>query len=87
MGIHPMTKAGVAGFQAELTLKRSDFGVNSWTDAAGILGDEVRVTLLIEAGADSGNPCNPCGKNPCNPCAENPCNPCGSKNPCNPCGE
>ncbi len=94
VGTHPMTKAGVAGFQAELTLMRSDFGVNSWTDAAGILGDEVRVTLLIEAGADSGNPCNacnpcnPCGKkNPCNPCGENPCNPCGGKNPCNPCGE
>ena len=79
VGVHPMTKAGVAGFQAELTLKRSDFGVNSWTDAAGVLGDEVTVSLAIEAGADSENPCNPCGKNPCNPC--------GDKNACNPCGE
>ena len=90
VGTHPMTKAGVAGFQAELTLKRSDFGVNSWTDAAGVVGDEVFVDLIIEAGADSGNPCNacnPCGKNPCNPCGENPCNPCDGKNPCNPCGE
>ncbi|MBK34300.1 MAG: polyisoprenoid-binding protein [Gemmatimonadetes bacterium] len=80
VGVHPMTKAAVAGFQVELTLNRSNFGVNSWTDAAGILGDEVRVSLLVEAAADSGNPCNvcnPCGENPCKPCAKNPCNPCG----------
>tara|TARA_A100001037_G_scaffold100364_1_gene91424 strand:- start:1005 stop:1706 length:702 start_codon:yes stop_codon:yes gene_type:complete len=90
VGIHPMTKAAVAGFQAELVVTRSDFGVNSWTDAAGVLGDEVKVTLVIEALASSGktmgdNPCNPCG-NACNPCGKNACNPC-AKNPCNPCGE
>ena len=49
LGIHPGSKAPVAGFAAELTLKRSDFGINSWTDAAGVLGDDVRVTLNIEA--------------------------------------
>ena len=96
VGTHPMTKASVAGFQADLTVKRSDFGVNTWTDAAGVLGDEVKVTLLVEALASSGkmigkNPCNPCG-NACNPCGNacNPCadkNPCAKKNPCNPCGE
>ena len=53
VGIHPMTKAAVAGFQAELVVKRSDYGVNAWTDAAGILGDEVSVTLIIEALASS----------------------------------
>ena len=89
VGIHPMTKASVAGFQADLTVKRSDFGVNSWTDVAGVLGDEVKVTLLVEALASSGkmmgeNPCNPCG-NACNPCAEK--NPCAKKNACNPCGK
>ena len=93
-----MTKASVAGFQADLIVKRSDFGVNSWTDAAGVLGDEVTVTIVIEALAATGdkmmanpsnpcgnacNPCNPCGKNACNPCAKNPC----AKNPCNPCGK
>ena len=98
LGTHPMTKASVAGFQADLIVKRSDFGVNSWTDAAGVLGDEVTVTIVIEALAATGdkmmanpsnpcgnacNPCNPCGKNACNPCAKNPC----AKNPCNPCGK
>ena len=100
IGTHPMTRAPVAGFQAELIVKRSDFGVNTWTDAAGVLGDDVAVTLLIEALASSDakmgkNPCNPCGNacNPCskNPCAKNACNPCGknpcAKNACNPCGE
>ena len=82
VGIHPMTKASVAGFQADLIVKRSDFGVNTWTDAAGVVGDEVKVTLIVEALASpddamAHNPCNPCTKNPCNPCAKNPCNPCG----------
>jgi len=101
-GTHPMTKAGVAGFQADLVVKRSDFGVNTWTDAAGVLGDEVKVTLLVEALASSGkmmgkNPCNPCGNacnpcgNACDPCADkNPCakkNPCDKKNACNPCAK
>ena len=48
-GMHPMAKAPVAGFSADITLKRSDFGVDSWTDAAGVLGDEVHVNILIEA--------------------------------------
>jgi polyisoprenoid-binding protein YceI len=89
-GVHPMAKVPVAGFSAELKLNRSDYGVNSWTDPAGIVGDEVKITINIEAmGAKSANPCNPCGgKNACNPCgAKNACNPCGAKNPCNPCGE
>ena len=74
VGTHPMTKAAIAGFSAELKLNRSDFGVNSWTDMASIVGDEVSITLLIEAAAVMENPCNPC-------------NPCGKgKNPCNPCG-
>ena len=94
VGTHPMTKASVAGFQADLVVNRSDFGVNTWTDAAGVLGDEVKVTLLVEAVASSGkmmgdNPCNPCG-NACNPCG-NACNPCGknpcAKNACNPCAK
>ncbi|MDP6775515.1 MAG: YceI family protein [Candidatus Latescibacteria bacterium] len=49
VGEHPMRKAPIAGFSAELTIKRSDHGVNSWTDAAGVLGDEVAVSLNIEA--------------------------------------
>ncbi len=90
VGTHPMSKAPVAGFAAELTLKRSDFGVNNWTDTAKIVGDEVKVSINVEAAGMSmaANPCNPCGKNPC---GKNPCNPCGKnpcgKNPCNPCAK
>ena len=83
-GVHPMSKAPVAGFAGETVIKRSDYGVNNWTDVTGMLGDEVRISLNIEAAGTKGaNPCNPCGKNPCNPC-----NPCGkADNPCNPCGK
>lgn len=49
VGVHPMNGRAVAGFAAELTVKRSDYGVDSWTDAAGVLGDEVKITVLIEA--------------------------------------
>lgn len=50
VGPHPMREgAMVAGFQAETTLKRSDFGVDSWTDSANVLGDEVQVRLNVEA--------------------------------------
>jgi polyisoprenoid-binding protein YceI len=96
LGEHPRSKQPIAGFSAELKLNRSDYGVNSWTDPAAIVGDEVTVSINIEAGkAKDANPCgvknacNPCGeKNPCG--AKNPCaskNPCSAKNPCNPCGE
>jgi polyisoprenoid-binding protein YceI len=52
LGTHPMPQmknAPVAGFAARTTVKRADFGVNTWTDVAGVLGDEVEVTLNIEA--------------------------------------
>ncbi len=88
VGNHPMSKAPMVGLAAELTLQRSDFGVNNWTDAAGILGDEVKITLNIEGmGGKQANPCAKGMTNPCNPCGKamkNPCNPCGKKmkNPC-----
>ena len=44
-----MNGKAVAGFAAELTVKRSDYGVDNWIDAAGVLGDEVKITVLIEA--------------------------------------
>lgn len=49
IGVHPMAKVPVAGFASDITLKRSDYGVNNWTDKAGVLGDEVKVSLLVEA--------------------------------------
>lgn len=52
VGTHPRNNAPVAGFAADITLKRSDYGVNSFVDKAGVLGDDVQVTLNIEAGAE-----------------------------------
>ena len=49
IGTHPRNGAPVAGFASQVTIKRSDYGVDSWTDAAGVLGDEVRVELTMEA--------------------------------------
>lgn len=49
LGAHPRNNAPVAGFASELVLKRSDYGIDSWTDMAGVLGDEVKVALTIEA--------------------------------------
>ena len=49
IGVHPKNGKSVAGFSAEFTIKRSDYGVNSWVDKAGVLGDDVKISLLIEA--------------------------------------
>jgi len=52
VGVHPMSKSPIAGFSAELHIMRSEFGVNNWVDKAGILSDEVVITINIEgAGA------------------------------------
>jgi polyisoprenoid-binding protein YceI len=48
VGVHPRNKAPLAGFETEIVLKRSEYGVNSWTDAAGVLGDEVKVYIALE---------------------------------------
>ena len=49
-GTHPRSKKPLAGFSAETVIKRSDYGINSWTDAAGVLGDEVKISVTVEAG-------------------------------------
>ena len=51
-GTHPYNQKRVAGFETRTALLRSDYAVNSWTDAAGVLGDEVRVSVTIEAIGD-----------------------------------
>ena len=50
VGTHPQRGTPLAGFETELTLLCSDFGVNSWANFANVLGDEVRVNITIEAG-------------------------------------
>jgi|TARA_B100001971_G_C18221658_1_gene557597 polyisoprenoid-binding protein YceI len=49
IGTHPRRKVSVAGFETATVLKRSEYGVNSWTDAARVLGDEVKISIIIEA--------------------------------------
>ena len=48
VGAHPRNKAPMAGFESEIVLKRSDYGVNNWTDMAGVLGDDVKVRITLE---------------------------------------
>ena len=48
-GTHPYNQKPVAGFEASTVLARSEYGVNNWTDKAGVLGDEVKVSLTVEA--------------------------------------
>ncbi len=50
VGTHPQRGTPLAGFETELTLLCSDFGINSWANFAKVLGDEVRVNITIEAG-------------------------------------
>ena len=50
IGTHPQRNTPLAGFETELTVLCSDFGINSWANFAKVLGDEVRVNITIEAG-------------------------------------
>ena len=45
IGTHPQRNTPLAGFETELTLLCSDYGVNSWANFANVLGDEVRVNI------------------------------------------
>ncbi len=54
VGTHPRRQTPLAGFEAALPLKRSDFDVDNWTDGINILGDEVKIALNIQAGGGRG---------------------------------
>ena len=47
VGIHPRTNAMVAGFDASVTLLRSDFGIDYGTPA---VSDQVKLQITMEAG-------------------------------------
>ena len=49
VGVHPRSKAPIVGFETAIVLKRSDYGVNNYVDKTGVLGDEVKVTITLEA--------------------------------------
>jgi len=55
VGAHPSRGTPMAGFEAKVKLMRSEFGVNSWADVVGVLGDEIAITINIEAVAVGGN--------------------------------
>jgi polyisoprenoid-binding protein YceI len=53
LGVGPGFQGEVAGFRSDFTIQRKDFGIvwNSTLDKGGsVLGDEVEVKLLVEAG-------------------------------------
>lgn len=47
-GLYPMTEEEITaiGFNATATLKRSDYGMDKWTD---MVGDEIPITISLEA--------------------------------------
>ncbi len=50
-GTNPMSKKLQIGLATDINLKRSDYGVNHWSDTAGVVGDEVKVSIVVEANA------------------------------------
>ena len=50
-GTNPWSKKAQVGMAAKTVLGRSEYGVNTWTDAAGILGDDVEINLMVQANA------------------------------------
>ncbi len=50
-GVNPWSKKAQVGMAAKMVLSRAEYGVNSWTDVASILGDEVEINLMIQANA------------------------------------
>ena len=45
-GVHPMSKKNVCGFDAETTIKRSEFGVNYGIPG---IGDDMKLVFEVEA--------------------------------------
>ncbi len=50
-GTNPMSGKKQIGLAGDLTIKASDYGVNSWENFNAILGDDVEIGILIEANA------------------------------------
>lgn len=50
-GINPMRKVPMAGFATELTLHAPDYGVTSWANYVNVLGEDVKISITIEANA------------------------------------
>ena len=43
--IHPVSGAPLLGFGAEITIRLADYGVGAWSNAAVLLGEEIKLDL------------------------------------------
>lgn len=50
-GTNPMSGKAQAGFATTITVKCSEYGVNSWERFSAVLGDDVKIDVAIEANA------------------------------------
>lgn len=48
-GTNPWTKMPMAGFSSGTAVLRSDYGITSWPDKTGVLGDEVKIGITVES--------------------------------------
>ena len=51
IGTNPWTQKAQGGMEASTVLSRGEYGVDTWSDVASILGDEVQVRLMVQANA------------------------------------
>ena len=51
-GTNPRSGKAQIGLETNFTVLCSDYGVNSWARFSAVLGDEVRIQVLIEANAE-----------------------------------
>ena len=50
-GTNPMNGKKQVGLVGDLTIKASEYGVNSWENFKAVLGDEVTIEIVVEANA------------------------------------
>ena len=50
-GTNPMNGKKQLGLVGDLTIKASEYGVNSWENFKAVLGDEVTIEIVVEANA------------------------------------
>ena len=51
IGTNPWTHKAQVGMEASTVRSRAEYGVDTWSDVASILGDEVQVRLMVQANA------------------------------------
>ena len=51
-GTNPRSGKAQIGLETNFSILCSDYGVNSWERFSAVLGDEVKIQVLIEANAE-----------------------------------